>query len=127
MREINGNPEAMTAFSRQLTVPPMPPSLARAAIPPNPTGLIEGIAMSLLDKAATVAAAAYLSQVTEELLTYTAKVNTIALGYSAAEVTSAAKLVAASAEFATQSLGLIQQLGGSASPDPAEEPAKTEE
>ncbi|MEV6964103.1 hypothetical protein AB0M47_03230 [Hamadaea sp. NPDC051192] len=124
MYEVHGDPTAMAAFSKQLTVPPIPDSMSRASVPPNLTGLIEGIAMSLLDKAATVAAAAYLTQVTDELLTYTAKVNTIAVTYSAAEVSSAAKLVAATAKLGTAGVSMAQSLSGSTSADSADKDDK---
>ena len=68
--EVNGNHEAMSAIAPQITAPPMPPSMARLATPPNLTGLPEGIAMSLLDKAATGVLTAFIGKITQDLVTY---------------------------------------------------------
>lgn len=106
---IDGNTAMMGAFSQQLTAPPMPPSLARLGIPPNLSGLFEGIAMSLLDKAATAEIAAYLTKVTEEMVTYAQKVGAAAATYQGADLASAMELVASTAKLAEQGIGLAKQ------------------
>ncbi|GIG55878.1 hypothetical protein Lfu02_02500 [Longispora fulva] len=108
--EINGNPTAMAAFSTQLKAPELPSSLARLGTPPNLGGLFEGIAMSLLDKASTALVAAYLTKVTEEMVTYSAKVKAASASYTAADVTSSLELVAATAKLAQQGVSLVKQL-----------------
>ncbi|WP_436501616.1 hypothetical protein [Actinokineospora sp. HUAS TT18] len=110
--EINGKTAAMAAFSTHLTAPAIPPSLARLGLPPNIAGLFEGIAMSILDKAATAEIAAYLAKVTEEMLTYSQKVHATAASYTAADVESAAKLVTSTLGFAQEAVGLAQQARG---------------
>ncbi|WP_188316322.1 hypothetical protein [Solihabitans fulvus] len=110
---IDGDPEAMVTFAGQLTAPTMPSSLARLGTPPNLAGLFEGIAMSLLDKAATAVTAAYLTKVTGDMVTYSTKVNTAAATYSIADVTSGLDLVASGAKFAQQGISLVKQVTGS--------------
>lgn len=113
--EINGNPEAMMTFSSQLTAPDMPTSLARLGTPPNLTGLVEGIMMSLLDKAATAEVSAYLTKVTTDMVTYSTKVNTAAATYSGADIASSIELVDSAVKFAQQGVDLVKQVGGSTS------------
>ncbi|MFI0466147.1 hypothetical protein ACH347_18895 [Saccharopolyspora sp. 5N102] len=120
--EVNGNTEAMSAFSSRLTAPPMPPSLTRLGTPPNLSGLFEGIAMSVLDKAATAAMATYLTKVTEDLVTDSAKVKAAAATYSAADVTSALTLTASALKLANKGLGLLKQAGGTFGRQPAAKP-----
>jgi len=113
---ISGDTEAMNAYSGQLTAPPMPPSLARLGTPPNLTGMFEGIAMSVLDKAATAELAAFLSKITEDLVTDSAEVKAAAAGYTAADVTSALELAAAGVKVVKQGVDLVKQLAGSQAP-----------
>jgi hypothetical protein len=119
---INGNTEAMSAFSSQLTAPPMPPSLARLGIPPNLSGLFEGIAMSVLDKAATAAMAALLAKVTEDMVTDSAKVKAAAAAYTAADVASALELATSATKVVKQGVDLVKKVAGSAQP-PSDKPA----
>ncbi|CRK58765.1 hypothetical protein [Alloactinosynnema sp. L-07] len=122
--EINGKTAAMAAFGAHLTAPTIPPSLARLGMPPNLAGLFEGIAMSIVDKAATAEVAAYLTKVTEEMVTYSTKVTTTAAAYTAADVASAAELVSATLGFAQQAVSLAQQAQGLlATENPTEESA----
>jgi hypothetical protein len=124
--EVNGNTAAMSAFSSQLVVPPMPPSLARLGIPPNLSGLFEGIAMSVLDKAATAAMTAVLTNFTEDLVTDSAKVKAIAADYTAADVASALTLATSATKVVKQGVDLVKKMAGSAQPSsgkPADQPA----
>ncbi|GAA0219087.1 hypothetical protein GCM10010492_16260 [Saccharothrix mutabilis subsp. mutabilis] len=107
---IEGDTSAMSLFAQRLTAPPLPPSLGRLGAPPNLSGLFEGIAMSVLDKAATAAAAQFLAKTTEEFATFGVKASTAAATYTAADVTSMAGLVSAGAEFAQKGIETLQQL-----------------
>ncbi|MEU7528947.1 hypothetical protein AB0A74_24665 [Saccharothrix sp. NPDC042600] len=107
---IEGDTTAMSLFAQRLTAPPSPPSLGRLGTPPNLSGLFEGIAMSVLDKAATAAAAQFLAKTTEEFATFGVKASTAAATYTAADVTSMAGLVKAGAEFAQKGIETLQQL-----------------
>lgn len=124
--KIDGDTTAMSVFSQQLTAPPLPPSLGRLGTPPNLTGLFEGIAMSLLDKAATAGVVAYLTKVTEEFVTFTHKTTASAAVYTSADVTAAANLVSAGAKLGEKTLGLVRQVAGSTTPS-AEQPSGTSE
>ncbi|WP_433269062.1 hypothetical protein ACQPZF_05905 [Actinosynnema sp. CS-041913] len=119
--KIDGDTAAMSLFSQQLSAPPLPPSLARLGTPPNLSGLFEGMAMTLLDKAATAEVAAYLTKVTEEFVTYRQKVGTAAATYTAADVTAVAGLVSAGAQLAQQGLGMAQQVAGPTGQPPTDE------
>jgi len=118
--KIEGDTAAMSAFSQQLTAPEIPPSLARLGTPPNLAGLFEGIAMSLLDKAATAEVTAYLAKVTEELVTYSQKVGAAAATYTAADVASAAKLVTSATKVARGGIGLVKKLSSAGTIQPAD-------
>ncbi|MEJ2858180.1 MULTISPECIES: hypothetical protein [unclassified Saccharothrix] len=107
---IEGDTAAMSLFAQRLAAPPLPPSLGRLGTPPNLSGLFEGIAMSVLDKAATAAAAQFLAKTTEEFATFGVKASTAAATYTAADVASMAKLVSAGAEFAQKGIETLQQL-----------------
>ncbi|NUT94008.1 MAG: hypothetical protein HOY78_18505, partial [Saccharothrix sp.] len=107
---IEGDTTAMSLFAQRLTAPPLPPSLGRLGTPPTLSGLFEGIAMSVLDKAATAAAAEFLAKTTEEFATFGVKASTAAATYTAADVTSMAGLVSAGAEFAQKGIETLQQL-----------------
>ncbi|RSN40769.1 hypothetical protein DMC64_33935 [Amycolatopsis sp. WAC 04197] len=108
--EINGNPDAMSAFSKHLTAPTMPPSLMqRLGTMPSMAGLFEGVAMSLLDKAATASMLALLTKMTEEMVTYSGKVGAAAGAYSAADVASALELASATVKVANQGLSILKQ------------------
>ena len=109
---IDGNTAMMSAFSQQLTAPQIPPSLVRLGMPPNLSGLFEGIAMSLLDKAATAEISAYLTKVTEEMVTYSQKVGAAAATYKGADLASTMGLVASTAKLAEQGIGLAKQVAG---------------
>ncbi|MEV7551831.1 hypothetical protein AB0N89_19585 [Amycolatopsis sp. NPDC089917] len=112
--EINGNPAAMSAFSQHLTAPEIPASLGqRLGTMPNLTGLFEGVAMSLLDKAATASMAALLAKMTEEMVTYSGKVGAAAGAYSAADVASALELASATVKVANQGLSILKQTASS--------------
>ena len=111
---INGDTEAMSAYAGKLTAPPMPPSLARLGTPPNLAGLFEGIAMSVLDKAATAAMAALLTKVTEDMVTDTAKVKAAAAGYTAADVASALALATSATKVIKQGVDLVKKTAGAA-------------
>jgi hypothetical protein len=112
--EINGNPVAMSAFSQHLTAPTMPPSLMqRLGTMPSLAGLFEGVAMSLLDKAATASMAALLTKVTEDMVTYSGKVGAAAGAYSAADVASALELAGATVKVANQGLSILKQTASS--------------
>ncbi|GAB3156726.1 hypothetical protein GCM10027290_55150 [Micromonospora sonneratiae] len=129
--QISGDTEAMGAYSSQLTAPPMPPSLARLGTPPNLSGMFEGIAMSVLDKAATAELAAFLTKVTEDLVTDSAKVKAAAAGYTAADVAGALELAAASVKVVKQGVDLVKQLtatqtqssGNPSTDEPTDDPA----
>ncbi|XVV02631.1 hypothetical protein ACQPW3_35555 [Actinosynnema sp. CA-248983] len=107
---IEGDTTAMSLFAQRLTAPPLPPSLGRLGTPPNLSGLFEGIAMSVLDKAATAAAAQFLGKTTEEFATFGVKASTAAATYTAADAASTAGLVSAGAEFAQKGIETLQQL-----------------
>ncbi|GAA4523863.1 hypothetical protein [Amycolatopsis samaneae] len=111
---INGDTEAMNAYSGKLTAPAMPPSLARLGTPPNLSGLFEGIAMSVLDKAATAAMSALLTKVTGDMVTDSTKVKTAAAGYTAADVTSALTLATSATKVIKQGVDLVKKAAGSA-------------
>src|SRR5437016_3260563 len=113
--EINGNPTAMSTFATGLTAPAMPPSLARLGTPPNLSGLIEGIAMSLLDKVATAEVSAYLSKVTEDMATYSVKTNTAATSYATTDLNGGLELVTAGAKFGTEAISFVKQLSSGSS------------
>ncbi|KZB81476.1 hypothetical protein [Amycolatopsis regifaucium] len=124
--EINGDIEAMSAYSSKLKAPEMPPSMARLGIPPNLSGLYEGIAMSVLDKAATAAMSALLTKVTEDMVTDSVKVKAAAGAYSAADVASALELATSATKVIKQGVGLVKQVAGSgqqAVEKPADQPA----
>ena len=110
---INAETEAMSTFSTQLTAPPMPPSLARLGTPPNLAGLFEGIAMSVLDKAATAAMAALLSKVTEDMVTDSAKVKAAAASYTAADVASALTLATSATKVIKRGVDLVKKAASS--------------
>ncbi|EMD26320.1 hypothetical protein [Amycolatopsis azurea] len=122
---INADTESMSAYSSKLTAPEMPPSLARLGTPPNLTGLFEGIAMSVLDKAATASVAAFMAKMTEEMVTDSAKVKAAALTYSAADVTSALELATSATKVLKQGIDLVKKTAGSGQQQPSttEKPA----
>ncbi|MFD5095257.1 hypothetical protein ACFWMR_31965 [Amycolatopsis thailandensis] len=112
--EINGDPASMSAFSRHLTAPTMPPSLTqRLGGMPSLAGLFEGVAMSLLDKAATASMLALLTKMTEEMVTYSGKVGAAAGAYSAADVASALELASATVKVANQGMSILKQTASS--------------
>lgn len=113
MDKIDGDPAAMAATAQQLTPPPMPGSLGRVGAPINPPGLVEGFAMSIVDKLASVAAADYLTKVTGDIVTHASNIHRISLEYSWADLTSAAGLVGASAKLANQGISLAKTVTGS--------------
>lgn len=115
---INGDTEAMSAYSSKLTAPEMPPSLARLGTPPNLSGLFEGIAMSVLDKAATASMAAFMTKVTEDMVTDSAKVKAAAITYSAADLTSALELATSATKVIKQGVDLVKKTAGSAQQPP---------
>ncbi|WP_409490059.1 hypothetical protein [Amycolatopsis sp. cmx-11-12] len=115
---VDGDPEAMAAYSGQLKAPDMPGSLHRLGNGLNATGLFEGIAMTLLDKAATAEMTAFLAKITEDLVTDSAKVKTIAAGYTAADAASALTLATSSFKVAQQGLSLLKQASSSISQAP---------
>ncbi|MBB5852039.1 hypothetical protein ACFQ05_02045 [Amycolatopsis umgeniensis] len=123
--QIKADTESMSAYSSKLTAPEMPPSLARLGTPPNLTGLFEGIAMSVLDKAATASMAAFMAKMTEEMVTDSTKVKTAALTYSAADVTSALELATSATKVLKQGIDLVKKTAGSGQQQPstAEKPA----
>ncbi|MBE1495547.1 Na+/H+ antiporter NhaD/arsenite permease-like protein [Amycolatopsis lexingtonensis] len=121
-QEINGDTDAMSTYAGQLTAPAMPPSLARLGTPPNLTGLFEGIAMSVLDKAATAAMAALLTKVTEDMVTDSTKVKAAAAGYTAADVAGALTLAASATKVIKQGVDLFKKTAGSV-PHPSEKTA----
>ena len=111
-QQINGDTEAMSAYAGQLTAPALPSSLARLGTPPNLTGLFEGIAMSVLDKAATAAMAALLTKVTEDMVTDSTKVKAAAAGYTAADVASALTLATSATKVIKQGVDLFKKTAG---------------
>lgn len=122
MDKIDGDPAAMATTAQQLTAPPMPNSLGRVAAPINPPGLVEGFAMSIVDKMASVAAADYLTKVTGDIVTHAANIHHISLEYSWADLASAAGLVGASTKVANQGISLVKTVtGGGAEPAAATE------
>lgn len=123
--QINADTESMSAYSSKLTAPEMPPSLARLGTPVNVAGLFEGIAMSVLDKAATASMAAFMTKMTEEMVTDSTKVKTAALTYSAADVTSALELATSATKVLKQGIDLVKKTAGSGQQQPSttEEPA----
>jgi len=114
--EINGNPTAMSTFATGLTAPAMPPSMARLGTPPNLSGLVEGIMMSLLDKAATAELSAFLTKYTEDFASYSVKGNAAAAAYSTADLDSGLELFTASAKFGQEVISFAKQQLGSGSP-----------
>lgn len=120
---INADTETMRAYSGKLTAPEMPPSFARLGTPPNLSGLFEGIAMSVLDKAATASMAAFMTKVTEDMITDAAKVKAAAITYSAADVTSALELATSATKVIKQGVDLVKKTAGAAPPATAEKPA----
>lgn len=123
---VDGDPEAMAAYSGQLKAPDLPGSLSRLGNGLNASGLFEGIAMSLLDKAATAEMTAFLTKITEELVTDSTKVKTIAAGYSAADAASALTLAASSFKIAEKGLSLLKQASSSISQAPQSQNESTE-
>lgn len=114
--QINGSPTAMNTFATGLTAPPMPEALLRRlGTPPNPTGLIEGIAMALLDKAATAELSAYLTLVSQDMAGYSVKANTASASYSTADLNSSLELFTAGVKFGTEAINFAKQLSGSSS------------
>ncbi|WP_020661520.1 hypothetical protein [Amycolatopsis benzoatilytica] len=112
---IDGDTEAMSAYAGQLTAPAMPPSLARLGTPPDLTGLFEGIAMSVLDKAATATMSALLAKLTEDMVTDTATVKAAAAGYTAADVASALTLATSATKVIKQGVDLLKKTTSSMS------------
>lgn len=108
--EVNGNPESQATYGGQLKAPATPASLGRLGTPPNLTGMFEGIAMSLLDKASTAELAALITKVTEEMVTDAAKVKAIGASYSAADAAAALGLAGSTVKLAKQGLDLVKQL-----------------
>ncbi|OXM45622.1 hypothetical protein [Amycolatopsis alba] len=123
---VDGDPEAMAAYSGKLKAPALPGSLARPGSGLNVTGLFEGIAMTLLDKAATAEMTAFLAKITEDLATDSVKVKAIAAGYTAADAASALKLAASSFKVAEKGLSLLKQASSSISQAPQSQNASTE-
>ena len=113
--EINGNPAAMKNFATGLTAPAMPASLARLGTPPNLSGLVEGIMMSLLDKAATAELSAFLTKYTADINSYSVKGNTASATYSTADLDSGLELVTAGAKFGQEVISFAKQQLGSGS------------
>lgn len=114
--QINGSPTAMNTFATGLTAPPMPEALMRRlGTPPNPSGLIEGIAMALLDKAATAELSAYLTLVSKDMADYSVKANTASASYSTADLNSSLELFTAGVKFGTEAINFAKQLSGSSS------------
>ncbi|QUQ67162.1 hypothetical protein [Kutzneria sp. CA-103260] len=111
--EINGNPTAMNTFATGLTAPAMPASLARLGAPPNLTGLVEGVMMSLLDKAATTELSAFLAKYTEDIASYSVKGNAAAAAYSTADLDSGLELVTAGAKLGQEVISFAKQQLGS--------------
>jgi hypothetical protein len=111
--EVNGNPAAMNTFATGLTAPAMPASLARLGTPPNLTGLVEGIMMSLLDKAATAELSAFLTKYTQDFASYSVKGNQAATTYSLADLDSGLELFTASTKFAQEAVSFTKQQLGS--------------
>lgn len=91
----------------------MPDSLGRVAVPINPPGLVEGFAMAIVDKLASVAAADYLTKVTGDIVTHAANIHHVSLDYKWSDLTAAAGLVGASAKVANQGLSLVKTVTGS--------------
>jgi hypothetical protein len=125
--EINGNITAMSAVAQQLTAPDMPPSLARLGTPPNLAGLFEGIAMSVLDKAATASMAAFMTKVTEDIVTFSGKTRTAAITYSAADVASALELANKATKVIKQGVDLVKKTTATQSQQPGEDKPSTTE
>jgi hypothetical protein len=111
--EVNGNPAAMSTFATGLTAPAMPASLARLGTPPNLTGLVEGIMMSLLDKAATAELSAFLTKYTQDFASYSVKGNAAAATYSTADLDSGLELFTAGTKFAQEAVSFVKQQVGS--------------
>lgn len=110
--EINGNTTAMSAYSTKLTAPAQPSSLTRPGTA-NIAGMFEGIAMSLLDKAATAEMTALLTKITEDMVTDSTTVKAIAADYTAADAASALTLATSTIKLAQQGLSLLKQASGS--------------
>lgn len=90
----------------------MPGSLGRVGAPINPPGLVEGFAMSIVDKLASAAAADYLTKVTGDIVKHASDIHHVSLEYSWADLTSAAELVGASAKLANQGVSLVKTVSG---------------
>ncbi|GAB3452427.1 hypothetical protein [Actinophytocola sediminis] len=112
MNKIDGDPAAMAMTAQQLTAPPMPGSLGRVGAPINPPGLVEGFAMSIVDKMASVAAADYLTRVTNDIISHATNVHHISLEYKWADLASAAEIVGAGTKVANQGISLVKTVTG---------------
>jgi len=115
MDKIEGDPAAMAMTAQQLTAPPMPGSLGRVGLPINPPGLVEGFVMSIVDKMASVAAADYLTKVTNTIVSHSSTVQKISLEYSWADLTTAAELTGAGVKVANQGISLVKTVTGAGS------------
>lgn len=111
--EVNGSPEAMSAFASQLVAPQLPPSMGRLSTAPSLAGMFEGIAMSLLDKAATAELTAFMLKVSNDMAGFSASSKASGLAYSAADVASAFDLATATAKLAKQGIDLVKQVAAS--------------
>ncbi|AGM08749.1 hypothetical protein [Amycolatopsis keratiniphila] len=123
--EINGNTAAMSAYSTKLTAPAQPSSLARPGSA-DVAGMFEGIAMSLLDKAATAEMTALLVKITEDMATDSATVKAIAADYTAADAASALTLATSTFKLAQQGLSLLKQASDSIGQTPESTEEKTD-
>ena len=125
--EINGNITAMTAVSQQLTAPDIPSSVGtRLGGMPSLAGLFEGVAMSVLDKAATASMAAFMGKVTEDILTFSGKTRTAAITYSAADAASALELANKATKVIKQGVDFVKSSAAAGTSQPGEEKPSTD-
>ncbi|TVT16159.1 hypothetical protein FNH05_36770 [Amycolatopsis rhizosphaerae] len=112
---ISGNPESMAKFSMQTHAPEVPASLGRLGEPVSPFGTIEGILMTVLDKAATGVVGAFIANTSEDMTTISAKVKAAAAKYSATDLINSIDLATSTAKLADKGISLVKSLSGSGS------------
>lgn len=71
--------------------------------------------MSIVDKMASVAAADYLTKVTNTIVSHSSTVQKISLEYSWADLTTAAELTGAGVKVANQGISLVKTVTGAGS------------
>ncbi|WAL67842.1 hypothetical protein ORV05_08745 [Amycolatopsis cynarae] len=112
---ISGNPESMAQFSATTKAPEVPASLGRLGEPVSLFGTIEGILMTVLDKAATGVVGAFIANTSEDMTTISAKVKAAAAKYSATDLINSIDLATSMTKLADKGISLVKQVSGSSS------------